>query len=512
MNNRAEAQRAMRIYRSGDVGDAKKLLIALLHENRNCEDAWIGLATCVDNIEHKKKCLREVIRINPYRADIEKILTELEKQSALVQANIEEISTGSLFDRKVIITYLAGVQFDGRPRAIRRLTLGQKLRLIRQPDNQYDVNAINVLTEYKEEIGYVPKKLAAELAPYIDDHGLQLEASVLNLRIDTLGEKYQVEIAIDMDETLVELADLYRNDTSNLEIQYFTEERTTGLYLLFNSVEIVRNQILGFLAQEGIPYQNVGFCDRRSSDGNKYDHYIRFAGDGEDLLGQLEQYISENFRVKPTIAQIKEEHSEVQERLEEQSLDLLTQLEDHQKEIAALKAKNKLFEHQNQTLMSKSKEEDTADQLDTLALCKALAKEVKPDYILEICGNFFSDRLIVLETAVDSAKKINAKGVGGTIFEMIWNLVTAYRDQMLMPDMSDSPIDIFGANIFSTHESSSTMNSKRARRERTFPYNGNALLMEAHLKIGNNYRMHFDWLKEERKIIIGHCGIHLFVP
>ena len=45
---------------------------------------------------------------------------------------------------------------------------GRKLVLRREPGNAHDANAIAVTTEAGEQLGYVPRELAAELAPELD--------------------------------------------------------------------------------------------------------------------------------------------------------------------------------------------------------------------------------------------------------------------------------------------------------------------------------------------------------
>lgn len=68
---------------------------------------------------------------------------------------------------------VAGVTFDGRQQKIddvaRRIHDGEALsaQLIRQPDNRFDPNAIEVVI-LDQQIGYVPKRLAARLAPMLD--------------------------------------------------------------------------------------------------------------------------------------------------------------------------------------------------------------------------------------------------------------------------------------------------------------------------------------------------------
>lgn len=51
-----------------------------------------------------------------------------------------------------------------------RLKAGQQLRLAREPTNQYDINAISVHV-FQQCLGYVPRGLAAELAPIMDAGG-----------------------------------------------------------------------------------------------------------------------------------------------------------------------------------------------------------------------------------------------------------------------------------------------------------------------------------------------------
>ena len=44
-----------------------------------------------------------------------------------------------------------------------------KVRLVREPDNPHDPNAIAVVSDNAGQLGYIPREFAAELAPGIDD-------------------------------------------------------------------------------------------------------------------------------------------------------------------------------------------------------------------------------------------------------------------------------------------------------------------------------------------------------
>jgi hypothetical protein len=78
-----------------------------------------------------------------------------------------EIIEGLNFPIKV---RLAGVTFGSRQHYIKEYCrIQQKYFLMREPDNKIDENAIRVLvSKYKADIGYIPRKKAEELAPLMD--------------------------------------------------------------------------------------------------------------------------------------------------------------------------------------------------------------------------------------------------------------------------------------------------------------------------------------------------------
>jgi single-stranded-DNA-specific exonuclease len=77
-------------------------------------------------------------------------------------------------------TKLAGVSFEGRQDVVARLEPGIPLRLVRQPDNEYDPNALAVMTPAGDQVGFLNRRLAAVLAPAIDA-GAQWEVSVTDV-------------------------------------------------------------------------------------------------------------------------------------------------------------------------------------------------------------------------------------------------------------------------------------------------------------------------------------------
>ncbi|HET7814499.1 MAG TPA: helicase-related protein [Candidatus Baltobacteraceae bacterium] len=70
-------------------------------------------------------------------------------------------------DRDVFVTKVMGVSFEGRQNMVAGLLPGGELDLKRQPDNQYDPNAIAVYFG-TFHIGYLRKEIAKHVAPLID--------------------------------------------------------------------------------------------------------------------------------------------------------------------------------------------------------------------------------------------------------------------------------------------------------------------------------------------------------
>lgn len=79
---------------------------------------------------------------------------------------------------KVLNTKVSGVTFEGRQALIAQLTGREPCRLQPEPDNPYDPNAIAVHVAKNGEvwhIGFVPKEMAAKIAPFLEGEALMVE-------------------------------------------------------------------------------------------------------------------------------------------------------------------------------------------------------------------------------------------------------------------------------------------------------------------------------------------------
>jgi hypothetical protein len=89
---------------------------------------------------------------------------------------------------------IAGVRFEERREACECLVVGEPVDLEREPDNSHDRNAILVLARHGDELGYVPRTDARQMAPLLDK-GARVEAVVKKMLETQSGYSIPVVIA-----------------------------------------------------------------------------------------------------------------------------------------------------------------------------------------------------------------------------------------------------------------------------------------------------------------------------
>lgn len=73
-----------------------------------------------------------------------------------------------------IETFIAGAKFkDGAQDIIDALSESSELEIRPEPDNQYDPNAVKILTE-DVHIGYIPRHLASKVLDLINNNAVDL--------------------------------------------------------------------------------------------------------------------------------------------------------------------------------------------------------------------------------------------------------------------------------------------------------------------------------------------------
>jgi regulator of replication initiation timing len=194
-------------------------------------------------------------------------------------------------------------------------------------------------------------------------------------------------------------------------------------------------------------------------------------------------------------------------------------------EFSQLETENSRLRYENESIKARlasaglERRESDAEESATDSLRKAIFRAVagQPSVkdSLQIVKAIFSERIVVLPSAIKSSKDSAAFQEGQKAFRLMWTLATDYWAAMSEGKGDVEARKCFGANSYSAKESETVEKNSRARKLRTFDYKGKPIEMMRHLKIGvkasdaETFRLHFEWVADERVLVIGHCGPHL---
>lgn len=147
------------------------------------------------------------------------------------------------------------------------------------------------------------------------------------------------------------------------------------------------------------------------------------------------------------------------------------------------------------------------------AVTALVSKNPTLEQSLTLISALFPDRIIVLENAYDSAQESRNFKYCTKAFDLLWNLVNGYWEALASGKGDMHAKTVFGHNAYAQNEGD--VLSSEGKKRRTFIYRGRDIEMFKHLKIGvkdsiaETLRIHFEWMPDEKRIVIGHCGKHL---
>ena len=173
----------------------------------------------------------------------------------------------------------------------------------------------------------------------------------------------------------------------------------------------------------------------------------------------------------------------------------------------------KSLQMHNKLLEVKIKNQETEPLWEFIRSCKFL----NPHNYLEIFAHVFANSFNIQKSAYNSAGKLKNFQDTEKLFDLLWKLATKFQEAKLEGKSDKDAAEIFDKS-YASNESETTRNNPKARRERTFSYKGKKVKVWQHLKIGikestnTTLRIHFIWDSECRKVIIFHCGKHLYTP
>lgn len=134
---------------------------------------------------------------------------------------------------------------------------------------------------------------------------------------------------------------------------------------------------------------------------------------------------------------------------------------------------------------------------------------------VNLINMLFSERIVFLDSAYDSAQKSDADNFryGNKALNLLLKLANGYWQALAEGKGDQHAKGAFGHNAYAQNEGQALSNE--GKRRRTFTYRDRDFLMEKHLKIGikdsatETLRIHFEWLAEEKRLVVGYCGKHL---
>lgn len=246
-----------------------------------------------------------------------------------------------------------------------------------------------------------------------------------------------------------------------------------------------------------ISLETVGQARLRS----QLERSIRDAGGKEELVEyvQLLELADQELRAKDA-----EVHA------------LRADLDERESDVRRLEAANDGLKY---SLSERQFSLENGDSDESLSLIRGALEQIFEGDIglheaLTLVGSIYFDRVVVLETAYDSARDSDARGFryGKRAFDLLWKLATGYWDELANGGGDQQAKNVFGSS-YAANESDSISTFGKARR--TFSYDGRSVEMFKHLKIGvkdspaETLRVHFEWFADSQRIVIGHCGKHL---
>lgn len=82
---------------------------------------------------------------------------------------------------RTIVTRVVGVSYGNRQQVIASLNKGEAVYLVRDPENNHDTNAVEIVCKDQQQIGFLNRDMAALIAPVLDGCEGVLRASVVAL-------------------------------------------------------------------------------------------------------------------------------------------------------------------------------------------------------------------------------------------------------------------------------------------------------------------------------------------
>jgi len=168
----------MNPYWSGELDRIIKYLLKKHHLKTNMSSFK---ELVLDSAESSESKYRENPTSNTLQAQHDSITSQSSSSEYWYryyssESNPSESEIPTAFQEKVV-----GVTHENRQEIVKKLRVGEKVFLVRDPDNPFDGNAIKVVTRAGEKFGFLRRELASILAERFDELGKPVVALIVAL-------------------------------------------------------------------------------------------------------------------------------------------------------------------------------------------------------------------------------------------------------------------------------------------------------------------------------------------
>lgn len=163
----------------------------------------------------------------------------------------------------MITTKIAGVTFENRQNYVKKLRVGEKVKLIREPNNKYDKNAVAVYNLNNNQLGYIPKELAKSISDKMSAE--EIPNAIVKYIAGGNGLNYGATLEITFTKYTPSIDEnLDNNNKTNTKLSYdfiskgVHEKRNGNLYtakkLHLKAIEFDKTNIEAYLALGKVNY------------------------------------------------------------------------------------------------------------------------------------------------------------------------------------------------------------------------------------------------------------------
>tara|TARA_R110002167_G_scaffold365962_1_gene592232 strand:- start:4081 stop:5697 length:1617 start_codon:yes stop_codon:yes gene_type:complete len=294
-----------------------------------------------------------------------------------------------------------------------------------------------------------------------------------------------------------------------LLVEHLEELKSNDKYLIGELLSIITHTTNGY--RKRLHFSPTDVRAKRQKDHReflkqKYSE-LQQSGDYEELLNEAFEQIDS---YDSTIEALKDEHQQIVDSFEMEKMEIEDKNESLTEEIRS--NSYTISELKRQLGGANSGEQLLNAELIQI-LSESLSHDPNPEQCLKLVEAIYPSRIVVLDSALASARDSISFRQGRKLIGLLFKLATEYIDVLSQGGDSKAK-DIFG-KAYSANESETVEKNQELSKIRQFTYNGEDIYMFKHLRIGvadnitETIRVHFHWDSKKSTIAIGYCGPHL---